>query len=122
MGAYGAKLGLLESALVSKVQPNEEKLAFKLNPSFVSEPAPLHRGQPKNEGYLQDVDRYAKMMCDDTLVEQFAALPQEEKDKYGYEWDLYNLLEDLVKKCDTRIRKAQEKLGRAVRCASSTPA
>ena len=71
----------------------------------------LFRGQPKNEGYLEEVDKYAKMLCDDVLRDQFAALPQEEKDKYGYEWDLYNLLEDLVKKCDVRIKKAQEKLG-----------
>ena len=35
----------------------------------------------------QDLGHYDKI-CDDDCQTQFAALPQEEKDKYGYEYDL----------------------------------
>lgn len=42
------------------------------------------------------------------LREQFQALPQHEKDRYGYEYDLMLLLERLVQRCDHRIRAVHE--------------
>ena len=71
----------------------------------------LFRAQPKNEGYLRDPDKWAKLTCDDTLKPEYDALSQEEKDNLGYEWEMYNLLEDLIAKCDLRIKRAAEKLG-----------
>jgi len=42
------------------------------------------------------------------LKAQYDALPQHERDKYGYEYDLMLLLEHLVQRCDNRIRAVQE--------------
>lgn len=42
------------------------------------------------------------------LKAQYDALSQQEKDKYGYEYDLMVLLDHLVQKCDNRIRAVQE--------------
>ena len=38
-------------------------------------------------------------------------LPQEEKDAFGWEYEMYNLLEELIAKCDIRILRAGEKIG-----------
>lgn len=80
-------------------------------------PYALFRGTSKNEGYLnpREVERHAKMVCDDALRAEYEALPREEKDRLGYERDLYFLLEDLVARCDVRVRKAKEKLAEAVK-------
>ena len=74
-------------------------------------PYHLFRGTPKNEGYLRDVDKYAKLVCDEKLKAQYDVLPQEEKDKYGWEYEMFNLLEELIAKCDVRIVKARERIG-----------
>lgn len=42
------------------------------------------------------------------LKAQWDALSQSEKDKYGYEHDLMRFLDNLVQKCDNRIRAVQE--------------
>jgi len=42
------------------------------------------------------------------LKAQYDALPQSGKDKYGYEYDLMLLLDNLVTKCDLRIRAVEE--------------
>merc|ERR1740121_1766261 len=54
-----------------------------------------------------DWDQWSR---NDDLVAQFQALPQEEREKYGYEHDLMCLLEALVDRCDHRIRVVQEEL------------
>jgi len=73
-------------------------------------PYQLFRHQAKNEGYLPDVALYRDMICDDALREEYRALPQEEKDRLGYEYDAYVLLTGIVEKCDARVRKAREQV------------
>lgn len=42
------------------------------------------------------------------LKAQYDSLPQNEKDKYNYEYDLMLFLDQLIQKCDHRIRAVQE--------------
>jgi len=44
------------------------------------------------------------------LKAQYNALPQKERDAYGYEYDLMLLLEELIQKCDHRIRTMKEEV------------
>ena len=86
--------------------PNVDKL-------FVAGCSPYHlfRGSAKNEGYLREVEKYSTLVCDESLKAQYDALPQEEKDELGYEYEMFNLLEELIAKCDVRIRRAREQIG-----------
>uniref|UniRef100_A0A7S0N5A5 Luc7-like protein n=1 Tax=Pyramimonas obovata TaxID=1411642 RepID=A0A7S0N5A5_9CHLO len=76
-----------------------------LSPSFIF----------KNTKSADDVYRvlgdYDKI-CDDDLKATWDALPQEEKDTYGYEYELMQLLEQLVRECDKRITRARERIQR----------
>lgn len=56
--------------------------------------------------HLGDYDK----VCDDECKRQWEELPQEEKDKYGYEYELKVLLEKLVRDCDRRIEKGKERI------------
>ena len=47
---------------------------------------------------------------DDFLRKEWEKLSQEEKDKYGFEYDTMRLLEDLIKKIDMRIVGNKRKL------------
>lgn len=69
----------------------------------------------KNTKSADDVYRvlgdYDKV-CDDELRASWDALPQEEKNGYGYEYDLWQLLEQLVRECDKRISRGNERINR----------
>lgn len=45
-----------------------------------------------------------KEVLDDNCQEQFAALSQEDKDKYGYERDLMDFLDQAVRDLDRKVR------------------
>lgn len=47
---------------------------------------------------------------DDDCKEAYQALPQSEKDKYGYEYELMMLLERLVVECDRRVKKHADRI------------
>jgi len=47
---------------------------------------------------------------DDDCKATYEALPQLEKDKYGYEYDLMVLLERLVQQCDSRVKKHTDRI------------
>mmetsp|Transcript_6247 Transcript_6247/g.8059 ORF Transcript_6247/g.8059 Transcript_6247/m.8059 type:complete len:312 (+) Transcript_6247:110-1045(+) len=47
---------------------------------------------------------------DDECRDAFQSLPQSEKDKYGYEYDLMMLLERLVSQCDQRVKRHADRI------------
>lgn len=51
---------------------------------------------------------------DDKCKAVYDALPQEEKDKYGYEYDLMVFLQDMVKQCDLVIAKNKARIDRTI--------
>ncbi|QDZ17718.1 Luc7-like protein [Chloropicon primus] len=50
--------------------------------------------------------------CDDECKEQWEALTQQEKDEYGYEYDLMVLLEKLVQEANRKIERAKDRVAR----------
>mmetsp|Transcript_50221 Transcript_50221/g.113972 ORF Transcript_50221/g.113972 Transcript_50221/m.113972 type:complete len:325 (-) Transcript_50221:162-1136(-) len=56
-----------------------------------------------------DLGEYNKIVDDDCRAE-FQKLPQSEKDKYGYEYDLQVLLERQVQQCDARVKKHADRI------------
>jgi RNA-binding protein Luc7-like 2 len=63
----------------------------------------------KNIDVQSDFGPYDKEF-DDECRDAFQALPQEEKDKYGYEYELMILLERLVQQCDQRVNRHAERI------------
>ena len=51
-------------------------------------------------------------ICDDACKAEWDALPREEKDRYGYEYDLMVLCERLAADCDRRIDRAQDRIAK----------
>lgn len=49
-------------------------------------------------------------ICDDKMKQEYDKLSQAEKDKYGYEFNLFVLLRRLVADLDRRIQRSQERL------------
>mmetsp|Transcript_14766 Transcript_14766/g.29827 ORF Transcript_14766/g.29827 Transcript_14766/m.29827 type:complete len:492 (-) Transcript_14766:641-2116(-) len=49
-------------------------------------------------------------ICDDHAREEYAALPDQEKDRLGFERVLYDRLRDLVRGCDRTVHRNKEKL------------
>ena len=47
---------------------------------------------------------------DEEMRREWNKLSQEEKDRYGYEWDLLRFLEDIVAKCDRKVHRNQERV------------
>jgi len=56
-----------------------------------------------------DLGEYDKE-CDDECREAYQALPQNEKDRLGYEYDLLVLLDRLVQQCDQRVKRHSERI------------
>jgi len=58
---------------------------------------------------LMGGDEYDKKVCEESKA-QWEALSQEEKDKYGYEWELKVCLEKLVRDVDHKVRRGNERV------------
>jgi hypothetical protein len=56
---------------------------------------------------------------DEEAKAQWDELQQEEKDKYGYEYELMDLLDNLVHQCDKRIEKNKERAQQVCSCWGS---
>ncbi|GAB5365953.1 hypothetical protein AAMO2058_001102700 [Amorphochlora amoebiformis] len=55
-----------------------------------------------------DLGEYDKVF-DLRAKSEYDALPQEEKDKYPYQWDLFDLLKRLIDECDRKIQRNKER-------------
>ena len=60
-----------------------------------------------------DLGKCPKPICDtaeaNSLKERYALLPQHEKDRDGYEYELYKFLENLIDTCDQRVNRNKKR-------------
>ena len=66
--------------------------------------------QHYNPVLAQDYGNNYKKEEDDDCKVEYDALPQELKDKYGYEYELFVFLEQLVRKCDAKVQSNKRRL------------
>jgi hypothetical protein len=60
--------------------------------------------------YLENYGNSYTKEEDDDCKQEYDVLPQEIKDKYGYEYELYQFLDQLVRKCDQKVQKNKQRL------------
>lgn len=64
----------------------------------------------KSASFLDNYgNSYTKEEDEDCKVE-YDALPQDMKDKYGYDYQLFDFLTDLLRKCDQKVQKNKQRL------------
>ena len=71
----------------------------------------LFKNTKSADEVFRHLGNYQKI-CDDQCKEEWEALPQEEKNKYGYEYELKVLLEKLVSDGDRRIARAHDRVSK----------